>query len=64
MKASFVKGTTGILATAGGIGISHAVVNEWLQTISFLVGIAVGVASFISIVRNKKNKSKKPRYEL
>jgi hypothetical protein len=53
---SAVKGSTGIVATAGGIIVSHAAVNEWLQTISLCVGIAVGVATFVSIIHKKKNK--------
>lgn len=53
MKDTLAKGTTGILATAGGIVTSHAVVNEWLQSGSLVVGIAVGLVSLIGILRRK-----------
>ncbi|HEV2691556.1 MAG TPA: hypothetical protein VG347_01530 [Verrucomicrobiae bacterium] len=59
MKDSAAKGTAGILATAGGITISHATINEWLQTISLMVGIAVGIASLVSIWWKSKTKPNK-----
>ena len=53
-------GVQGILATSGGLALSLSAVNEVLQCVSLLVGIAVGVASFAKIVRNKKNNKPKP----
>ena len=60
MRHDFLKGSAGMLATAGGIAINHAEVNAWLQTISLFVGIAVGVATFLSIVIKNRNKKQKP----
>jgi hypothetical protein len=34
-----------------GIVVSLSVINEYLQTVSLLVGIAVGVGTFVSMVR-------------
>lgn len=43
----------GLGGVAGGFTLSLAVVKEWLQVASLVIGCAVGVASFISII--KKN---------
>lgn len=59
MKHDALKGATGILATGGGIALNHAEINSWLQTISLCVGIAVGIATFFSIVLRNKSKNKK-----
>lgn len=49
-----------MLATGGGFVAAHAEVNAWLSTISLLTGIAVGVATFVSLViKIKKPKVKK-----
>ena len=58
MKHDATQGTIGILATFGSLAISHADINAWLTTISLLVGIAVGTATLISIIR-KNHKHKK-----
>ena len=49
------KGLLGISATTTGFYISILPkVEAWLRLISLLVGIAVGVASLVSILRNKR----------
>lgn len=54
MKADIVKGATGVIATGGGVAISLSQVNGVLTTISLVIGIAVGLASLISIARKRK----------
>jgi hypothetical protein len=52
-----VKGTLGMLATGSGLYVSVLPeIEAWLRVISLCVGIAVGTASFISIIRHKKRK--------
>lgn len=46
-----VKGLFGLSALGSGVGISLAVAIQWLQVVSLMVGIAVGIATFVSIVR-------------
>ena len=49
-----MKTFTGLLATFGVVGtVTLQTVNEVLTCISITVGIAVGVASFISIIKKK-----------
>ena len=60
--STFAKGTVGLSATSGGLYVSFLPKLEaWLRIISLLIGIAIGVATFISIVRNK-SKGKKPTF--
>jgi len=59
MKDTLAKGTTGILATGGGVAVSLSGLNEILQCVSLVIGIAVGIASLIAIVRKQKTKYKK-----
>jgi hypothetical protein len=55
-------GMVGIGATGGGFYVSILPkVEAWLRIISLLIGIAVGVASLISIIRTKR-KNKKPTF--
>jgi fructose-specific phosphotransferase system IIC component len=58
------KGAVGVSATSGGLYVSLLPKFEaWLRIISLVIGIAVGVATFISIVRSKsKNKNRKPTF--
>jgi hypothetical protein len=42
--------------TAGSLVSSLPAVEAWLRILSLLVGIAVGVATFVSLVRRIKNK--------
>jgi hypothetical protein len=51
--ATAAKGVVGVVFAVGGAGASLATVIAWLQFVSLLVGIAVGVATFVSIVRKK-----------
>lgn len=48
------KGLLGVGGTLTGVGVSLAQVEAWLRVSSLAVGIAVGIATFISIVRNRK----------
>ena len=53
--AAAAKGLLGMSATTTGFYISILPkVEAWLPLISLLVGIAVGVASLISILWNKR----------
>jgi fructose-specific phosphotransferase system IIC component len=62
--ATAAKGAVGMSATSGGIYVSILPkVEAWLRIISLLIGIAIGVVTFISIVR-AKTKSRKPRLRL
>ena len=53
MKETIIKGSAGVLATLGTLSVSRATVTSWLQIVSLSVGIAVGVATFISICKKK-----------
>lgn len=54
---TLAKGLVGTLATSGGVAVSTlGWIEVWLRIISLLVGIAVGIATLISIIRkNRKN---------
>lgn len=44
-------------ATSGGFYVSTMPkIEAWLRFVSLVIGIAVGVASLVSIIRNQKNK--------
>jgi hypothetical protein len=54
------KGALGLGATGGSFYVSFLPkVEAWLRLISLLLGIAVGVATLVSILRNKKDKKHK-----
>lgn len=54
-----VKGMLGMSATGSSFYVSTLPeIEAWLRVISLVVGTAVGVATFISIIRHKKNKNK------
>lgn len=54
-----LKGAVGMSATTGGMYVSLlSQVEAWLRIISLLVGITVGVATLISIIRNKNRKNR------
>jgi len=59
MTNTLSKAGLGVGSVTGGVVISHAVVNEWLQTGSLIVGMAVGLASFVSIVLKINHNLKK-----
>jgi hypothetical protein len=44
----------GVASTFGAVGISLATVISWLQVISLVIGIAVGLATLRSIAKGKK----------
>jgi cytochrome c biogenesis protein CcdA len=53
------KGMFGMSAIGSGFYVSFLPeVEAWLRVISLIIGIAVGVATFYSIVRHKKEKTK------
>jgi hypothetical protein len=55
---SFNAGITGVIATATSVGISFLPeIEQWLRIGSLCIGIVVGIASLIVIIRNW-NKSK------
>lgn len=55
MGATLAKGITGVVGVFGGIAIANiSTINAWLQTVSLVVGIAVGVATLVSVLRKKK----------
>ncbi len=54
MKETLLKGMVGTGAPLLGTVASIAQIKEWLQIVSLVVGIAVGVATFVIIVRKKK----------
>lgn len=37
-----------------GVAVSHQVINEYLQTVSLVLGILVGVATLISMAFKKR----------
>ena len=51
-------GTTGILASFTGLGISLSGVNEMLQFVSLIVGITVGLVSLVALLKNQNKKNK------
>jgi hypothetical protein len=52
---TFAKGMLGMGATGTGFYVSILPkVEAWLRLISLLVGIAVGVATLVSILRKKR----------
>jgi hypothetical protein len=51
MKDTIKEGTLGLAATTGGIAVSLTTVNLWLQFVSLIVGILVGVFSLILVFR-------------
>lgn len=55
--ADTAKGFIGIFATAGATGVSllHHV-ETWLRIASLGVGVAVGIASLVSIMRRLKKR--------
>ena len=58
--ATAAKGAVGVSATSGSLYVSLLPKLEaWLRIISLLIGIAIGIATFVSIVRSKQ-KRKKP----
>ena len=50
----FAKLTIGSGAPFLGIVVSHQSINEWLQTISLVIGILVGLITIASILVKKK----------
>ena len=61
-RDTLIKGGIGSSATFGSIGISFTEVDHAMQILSLAVGIAVGIASFISIVKPKKTNHKKHKH--
>jgi fructose-specific phosphotransferase system IIC component len=55
MKDSIKEGTIGLAATTGGIAVSLTTVNLWLQFVSLIVGILVGLFSLILLFRKWKS---------
>lgn len=52
-----VKGAVGVSATTGGFYVSVLPqVEAWLRVGSLCIGIAVGIATLVSILRNQKRK--------
>jgi hypothetical protein len=52
-----MKGMLGMTATGSGLYVSTLPeIEAWLRIISLCIGISVGIATFISIVRHKKKK--------
>ena len=51
-ESLFTKLFVGTGAPFTAIAITHATVNEWLQTGSLFIGITVGVLTAISIIKN------------
>lgn len=55
------KGAVGITATTSGAYVSLLPqVEAWLRIISLLMGIVVGLATLVSIIRNQKTKAAVP----
>jgi len=53
------KGVLGMAAASGGFYASMLpTIEAWLRIISLLVGITVGVATFVSIIKPKQKKPK------
>jgi hypothetical protein len=56
MKHTIRDGILGVGTSAGGITLSMLpAIEQGLRIISLLVGIAVGVATLVSIIRRMKN---------
>jgi len=56
-----VKGVVGLSATGGGFYVSFLPkVEAWLRVFSLLIGCAVGIVTFVSILRKHKTKSAVP----
>lgn len=51
-----IKGVLGVSAVGGGLGVSLAEVEQWMRIGSLAIGMAVGVATFVSIVRKRNSK--------
>jgi hypothetical protein len=51
IRSEIAHGLTGVSFSTAGIYVSTQNVEAWLRIASLLIGIAVGVATFISIVR-------------
>jgi hypothetical protein len=49
----YALGTT---ASFTGFAISHASINEWLQTISLLLGIITGVIAVVTFITKNTRK--------
>jgi hypothetical protein len=47
------KGVLGVSSTGGGLAASASEIEIWMRIASLAIGIAVGIATFISIVRKK-----------
>lgn len=57
VKDPFQKGFLGVAATTTGEIVSRIdTLEAWLRITSLIVGIAVGVITFIAILRNLRNK--------
>jgi uncharacterized protein (DUF983 family) len=57
MKSILTLGTVGVTSTALAVSVSFTShVESWLRLISLLVGIAVGVATLISLLKKLKGK--------
>ena len=54
----FSKFTVAITSPFMGFAFSHSTLNLWLQTISLVVGISVGVIAFLSGWKTYKNFNK------
>jgi hypothetical protein len=55
MRELYLKALVGVVAPAGGTTVSMiAQVESWLRVTSLVVGIAVGLATLISIIRKNK----------
>lgn len=51
---TLLKGIGGTIAALGGAAVSMASVNEWLQFLSLIVGICVGLLTIRSLTRKRK----------
>jgi hypothetical protein len=51
VRSEVTHGLTGTGCSIGGIYVSTQNIEAWLRIASLLIGIAVGVATLISIVR-------------
>ena len=55
------KGAVGVSATTGGFYVSiMPKIEAWLRITSLLVGIAVGLVTIVSLIRNQKQKMAGP----
>ena len=54
-RETLKQGALGIVSTAGGTAVSLlAQIEVWLRIASLIVGIAVGIATFVSILKKLK----------